>query len=272
VRALERIRGRERAARAQVEAANAKLIEADRLKDEFVALISHDLRTPLTSIMGFLELTRDERSGALSEEQRSYLEIVSRNSERLLHLVDDLLFAARLQSGALELSIDELDLAAMAEHTLEEARPRADAKQIALVAELEVVPPVLGDRRRIAQLLDNLVSNALKFTPDGGTVTVVVGSTRGRVVVEVRDTGIGIQPEETERLFDRFFRASTAVDRQISGSGLGLYIARAIVEAHNGTIGARSAVGSGTTLRVELPVFVAAEARGPVAQRQAGGT
>ena len=266
VRALEGIRVRERAARAEAEAArrqlaeqNERLREADRLKDEFVAMISHDLRTPLTSIMGFLELALDKETGPLNEEQRSYLEVVSRNSERLLRLVDDLLFAARLRSGGLELARQELDLGPIVRQACDESKPCASSHGVELVLDLAQAPPVLGDRGRLFQLLDNLISNGVKFTPEGGTVTVAVRPAGDRVALEVRDTGIGIPAAEEERLFERFFRASTAVDRQIPGTGLGLYIARAIVDAHEGTISVESEVGSGTTFRIELPAAVRAE-------------
>ena len=141
----------------------------------------------------------------------------------------------------------------------DESKPRASSHGVELVLDLAQAPPVLGDRGRLFQLLDNLISNGVKFTPEGGTVTVAVRPAGDRVALEVRDTGIGIPAAEEERLFERFFRASTAVDRQIPGTGLGLYIARAIVDAHEGTISVESEVGSGTTFRIELPAAVRAE-------------
>jgi signal transduction histidine kinase len=261
LRSLDAIRGRVRAAHSEavmaqnlLAAQNERLREADRLKDEFVAMISHDLRTPLTSIMGFLELAVDPESGPLTEEQRSYLDVVGRNSERLLALVNDLLFAARLQAGELRLDREDLDVAAIVRQSVREARPRADAKDIVLELDEAPVPPADADRGRIFQLLDNLISNAIKFTPERGRVDVRVRPQNGAIRIEVADTGIGIPEDERARLFDRFFRASTAVHRQIPGTGLGLYIARAIVEAHGGSIDVESADGSGTTFCVELPV------------------
>jgi signal transduction histidine kinase len=263
VRALERIRTRERAARRDAEAThrllaeqNERLREADRMKDEFVAMISHDLRTPLTSIIGFLELTLDEEAGPLTGEQRSYLEIVARNSDRLLQLVDDLLFAARLQSGELDLLQRELDMSAIVRDAVQAARPQAEARRIELAFEEEPTPPVLGDRGYLLRLLDNLISNALKFTPENGRIEVSVAPAGDTVHLVIRDTGIGIPTDEVERLFERFFRASTAVDQQIKGTGLGLYIARAIVDAHEGTILVESEVGVGTTFHIDLPAEV----------------
>ena len=256
--AVERLRGQERAARTEIEAArhlleeqNEQLRAADRLKDEFVALISHDLRTPLTSIMGYLELTLDDTP--LSDEQRGYLEVVERNSQRLLHLVNDLLFVARLEAGQLDLNPAQLDLAGIVRQAVEEAMPRAQAKGVTLTCNAEDLPKLTADKGRMFQLLDNLVSNAVKFTPEGGSVAVRVTREEDGACVEVADTGIGIARADLDRLFERFFRASTARDEQIPGTGLGLYIARAIVEAHGGSIHVTSERGAGTTFRAELP-------------------
>jgi signal transduction histidine kinase len=263
VRGLDRLRREEREARAEAEFArrllaeqNERLREADRLKDEFVALISHDLRTPLTSIMGYLELAMDD--DGLGEEPRSYLEVVQRNSERLLRLVNDLLFVARLEAGELDLHSSEVDLGACVRQAVEEARPRAAAKSIELGCEVQSVPELRADRGRMFQLLDNLISNAIKFTPEGGRVEVRLVQRDSRLRLEVADTGIGIAEGELGRLFERFFRATTATERHIPGTGLGLYIAGAIVGAHGGEIDVESTPGEGTTFCVELPLVVAA--------------
>ncbi len=210
LRSAERLRVRERQARgdaiaAQVKLAaqNERLVEADRLKDEFVALISHDLRTPLTSIIGYVELALDEDADLpLDDERHGYLEIVARSSQRLLHLVDDLLFVARLRAGRLELTPTPVDLGEIVAHTVDEMRPRAEQKALTLV--LDAPEPVLldADRGRMFQLLDNLVSNAIKFTPEGGRVELSVARTPGGGCVEIRDTGIGIGAAEAERVFE----------------------------------------------------------------------
>ncbi|MDP9261807.1 MAG: HAMP domain-containing histidine kinase, partial [Actinomycetota bacterium] len=270
LRALERLRERERSARADAEQAqmllamqNDQLVEADKLKDEFVALISHDLRTPLTSIIGYVELSLEDVEPPLDAERRGYLQIVSRSSERLLRLVDDLLFVARLQAGRLILERTDLDLCTIAAQAAQEARPRAEAKQL----ELEFIggSPVMieGDKGRLFQLLDNLISNAIKFTPEGGRVEVRVAPSEGMAVLEVRDTGIGLGPDEAELVFDRFFRSSRVVAQQVPGTGLGLFIARAIVGAHAGTIAASTRDGGGTTFHVELPARVASQPADP---------
>jgi signal transduction histidine kinase len=261
LRALERIRLRERKARSLAEETqfhlavqNERLLEADRLKDEFVALISHDLRTPLTSIIGYVELALDDDvEPTLDEERRSYLEVVSRSSERLLRLVDDLLFVARLQAGSLVLAPARLDLCELTGQAVEEARPRADAKKLTLSFLCSSPVAVEVDKGRMFQLLDNLISNAIKFTPEGGRVDVRVLSSTEGAVLEVNDTGIGLGPGEAELVFDRFFRSSRVAAQQVPGTGLGLFIARAITEAHGGRISAASRESGGTTFRIELP-------------------
>ena len=230
-----------------------RLRALDALKDEFVASVSHELRTPLTSIKGYLELVLDGEAGDLNEEQREYLGTVNRNSERLLRLVGDLLLVAQADAGRLELILGDIDLGTVAQESVESARPSAAAKRIQLELSADALPPLQGDRARLAQLLDNLVSNALKFTPEGGHVTVSLAQGDGRAVLEVRDTGIGIPAAEQEQLFERFFRARGATDRAIQGTGLGLSIARMIAESHGGQISFESVEGVGTTFRVELP-------------------
>jgi signal transduction histidine kinase len=257
VRGIERLTAAERlareeadAARAQLAAQNERLRELDALKDEFVSLVSHELRTPLTSIVGYVELLLDEEAG-LDEGQRRFLRVVERNSARLLTLVNDLLLVARIEQG-LELEREAVDVAELARESLETARPRAEEGGVELVLDAPPVPPVSADRGRLAQVLDNLVANAVKFTP-GGRAGIVLGRNGDDVSIEVFDTGIGIPEQEQRRLFGRFYRASTAVDRQIGGTGLGLYVTKAIVEAHGGTISFTSSEGEGTTFRVELP-------------------
>ena len=266
VRELERVGGErerlfasERAARAESEVTqrllrqqNDRLRELDRLKDEFVALVSHELRTPLTSITGYLELVQEDES--LGDDSRRFLDVVDRNSKRLLRLVSDLLFVAQIESGRLTLELGEANLQTIAEESVQALRPAAEAASVELRLDPAPVPALQGDPARLGQLLDNLVSNAVKFTPPGGRVVVALGASGDDVVLAVSDTGIGVPPAEQRRLFDRFFRASAAQERAIEGTGLGLTIARAIVDAHGGSIGFTSVEGEGTTFRVRLPL------------------
>jgi signal transduction histidine kinase len=232
---------------------NKRLRELDRLKDEFLSLVSHELRTPLTSIRGYLDLVLDGEAGEINPEQRRFLEAVERNSGRLLRLVGDLLFVAQADAGRLSLERASVDLSELAAHCVEEAAPAATEKSVSLVLLAQPVPSLVGDRGRLAQVLDNLVSNALKFTPEGGTVQVRTQADGDQVMLEVEDTGIGIPAADQPRLFERFFRSAVAEDQAIPGTGLGLAIVKAIVEAHSGQISISSREGVGTTFRVVLP-------------------
>jgi PAS domain S-box-containing protein len=242
--------------------------ESERVKSEFFALVSHELRTPLTAIMGYLELMRDEVE--LDAEARGFVDVVDRNAERLLGLVGDVLFVTQLEAGRFELQAGPVAFGDVVQAAVEVARPRARAGEIELRTALDAVPPLLADRDRLHQLLDHLVSNALKFTPPGGEVEVALTRDRDAVVLTVRDTGIGIAEDEQERLFERFYRTSEATERAVAGAGLGLTVCKAIVEGHGGSIGVTSRAGAGTTVRVVLPAHpaVGAGAVGVAARRQ----
>jgi signal transduction histidine kinase len=233
---------------------NKRLRELDRLKDEFLSLVSHELRTPLTSIRGYLDLVLDEEAGELNPEQHRFLKAVERNSGRLLRLVGDLLFVAQADAGRLTLERAKVDVSALAADCVEAARPVADQKRIDLQLAAVPVPALVGDRGRLSQVLDNLVSNALKFTPEGGRVAVRTSANGDHVELEVEDSGMGIPAAEQPRLFERFFRAAAATEQAIPGTGLGLAIVKAIVEAHAGRIEVVSVPDQGTTFRVELPL------------------
>ena len=269
LRELAEERGRlldaERAARNESEAVqrllseqNDRLRELDRLKDEFVSLVSHELRTPLTSIRGYIELLLEDLEPSETARRR-YLEVVERNSHRLLELVNDLLFLAQVEAGKLAIERKPVDLGLVVDECVEASAPAADAKGIVLAARVGRVRKLEGDRARLAQMLDNLVSNALKFTPKGGRVDVRLNADGETALLEIEDTGVGIPPEEQGRLFERFFRSSTATENAIPGTGLGLTITKAIVERHGGHIEIESRENAGTVVRVSLPL--AAERR-----------
>jgi PAS domain S-box-containing protein len=246
---LDRLLARERGQ-------NEELRELDRLKDEFVALVSHELRTPLTSIRGYLELVLDGEPENLSDEQRQFLGVVERNSERLQRLVGDLLFVAQVDAGRLALELGHLDAAEVGAEAVEAAKPAADQKGLELRLAGDPKAELIGDRARLSQLVDNLVSNAIKFTPNGGRVEVSVRSDGTNVSIEISDSGMGISVEEQDRLFQRFFRTAAATTQAIPGTGLGLAISKAIVDAHEGTIEVESVEGRGTTFRVTIPAHV----------------
>ena len=219
-----------------------------RVRDEFVAVVSHELRTPLTSILGFIELIGETE---MDEEQRSYLEVVERNANRLLYLVSDLLLVAEADDGRLRLDRRDLDLATLVRDSVESARAAAERKEITLTSSAEPAP-LLGDPLRLAQVLDNLISNAIKYTPDRGRVVVTAWTHDDRAWVEVTDSGIGIPVADRQKIFERFYRVRGK--NAASGAGLGLAITKTIVDAHGGTISLESELGAGTSFRVSLPL------------------
>jgi PAS domain S-box-containing protein len=228
--------------------------EAERLKDEFFALVSHELRTPLTSIMGYLELLAEDGEGKLDDEDWHHLEVMQRNADRLLRLVGDILLVAQVQAGTFTVHPTQMDVSTLIEHAVEAAMPKAEATDISLNLHGRPTPPIEGDHDRLAQLVDNLITNALKFTPAGQRIDVTCCTRDGDVLIEVANTGSYLSPAEQEQLFERFYRASDAVGGAIGGVGLGLAICRAIAEAHGGEISVRSEVDDGTTFSVRLPV------------------
>jgi signal transduction histidine kinase len=230
--------------------------EAERVKEEFFALVSHELRTPLSSIVGYVELLVEETEDeALTDAERQrFLEIVERNARRLQRLVGDLLFVARLEAGKLDLQKTDVDLSQTARDSVEAARRQAERGGVKLSEEIVDGLALHGDPDRLGQVMDNLLSNALKFTPDGGEVGLRLFALDGTAEVEVWDTGIGIPADEQARLFERFFRATTATEAAVPGVGLGLSITRAIVESHGGRLSFTSTEGKGTTFRIELPL------------------
>jgi signal transduction histidine kinase len=233
----------------------ASLQESERSRDEFFALVSHELRTPLTSIIGYVQLVLDDE--ALGRDARRFLQIVHRNGQRLLRLVGDMLFVAQVEAGRLSLDREPVAVRAVVVDGVDAARPAAEDVGVNLefVEDPSGDPDfVVGDRDRLAQALDNLISNALKFSARNATVTVSLRQADGWVNVEVIDTGDGIPLVEQERLFDRFARSESAIDRGVPGAGLGLAVVKAIVEAHDGSVELESALGRGTTVRLRLPL------------------
>ena len=229
--------------------------EVARMKDQFVGMISHELRTPLSAIIGFLDLLRHDPEQPLTEQQVDFVDIIERNAQRLLALVGDLLFTAQVESGRFPIAPHSLDVRDSLRLATESARPHAEREGVQLRLELPAESLELpADAGRLGQALDNLISNAIKFTPRGGTVTASAARTDGAVTVTVSDTGIGIPVAEQADLFSRFFRASTATENAIPGVGLGLNITHAIAVAHGGSIRVTSAEGEGTTFELTLPL------------------
>jgi signal transduction histidine kinase len=251
-------------AREQVTAQNAQLLELDQMKDEFVALISHELRTPLTSIRGYVELLRQDLPNAPLEQQEKFLSVVERNADRLLVLVNDLLFMAQIEVGKVELNRVETDLVSLAEECVAAAQPVAEERRIEVKIDSQSRPVLSADRARLAQVLDNLLSNALKFTPPGGEVEIRIAASEDTASLEMSDTGMGISAEDQTHLFSSFFRSSSANAAAVPGTGLGLAISKGIVEAHGGEISVQSREGHGSTFRIVLPAGGALPLESPV--------
>ncbi len=223
------------------------------VRREFVANVSHELKTPLTVIRGFVETMIDDPSMEAST-RAGFLERIRVQSDRLSALVADLLTLSRVESGEDALRHEPLDLGRIARASFHALAPSAERKHLAFELKLGPDPvAVLGDEHHLRLLIDNLLDNAVKYTPEGGRVTLAVGSENGVATVEVGDTGIGIEPVHRERIFERFYRVDKGRSREMGGTGLGLSIVKHVVAAHGGEIAVESALGKGTRFKVKLP-------------------
>ncbi|MDZ4064600.1 MAG: ATP-binding protein, partial [Coriobacteriia bacterium] len=207
------------------------------MKNEFVSMVSHELRTPLTSIKGYVDLIVDGEAGEINDIQREFLQIVQENSDRLVELINDLLDISRMESGRVHLKPEPLELPEIVQGVLDTFRTYANQSDVALSAEVaDDLPRVAGDRDRVGQVMMNLVSNAIKYSPGGGAATIGVRREGDLVVVSISDSGIGISEEDQAKLFTKFFRVDSTLTREIGGTGLGLSICKTVVELMGGTI------------------------------------
>jgi PAS domain S-box-containing protein len=235
--------------------ANEELKSLDRMKDDFLSNVSHEFKTPLTSIQGYSQLISDGTLGEVNEQQQKAVETVLRNSERLRRLVDSLLYLSRAQSGKLNYSFEKLDIKDILEHAVQDLALQAASKNIELITDIPSDIPQLDlDRDKMMDVFVNLIDNAVKFTPDGGKVTVSAHVSEGSMYLDVEDTGIGIPENKIPMLFQRFYQVDSSVKRRYGGTGLGLYICKKIVEDHKGDIYVNSEEGKGTTVHVRLPM------------------
>jgi signal transduction histidine kinase len=228
--------------------------ELDRLKSEFLTVVSHELQTPLTAIKGALELVMDDDTGQLSRVQRRFLETIDRNSARLVGLVGDLLDLSRLEAGRVELEPQPLDTPSLVRGALAAVSNLFEARGTHLLLNVpESVPPILGDRRRVEQILTNLLANAAKYTPAGGVVEVAASCMNGHVTLSVADNGPGVPAAERDIVFDKFDRGRYAQEHGEAGSGLGLAIVKSLVDLHGGSVRVEDSVPRGARFVVELP-------------------
>jgi two-component system phosphate regulon sensor histidine kinase PhoR len=246
-------------ARSSAEAERARAERADQSRQELIVSVSHELRTPIASIRAHVEsLTmREDETHPLDAETARYLDVIARETERLSALVDDLLAVARAESGELKLTATPVSVTQVMRHVREALGPMARRqRKVTLVDRLpeDGLPPVLADPDRLTQVMMNLVRNAVAYTPEGGLVSVEAGADGpDAVTLTVADTGIGIPPEDMDRVFDRFYRSDASRARSTGGFGLGLSIARELIEAMGGTISVQSEVGAGSRFTVRLP-------------------
>ncbi|OLC52144.1 MAG: hypothetical protein AUH85_17745 [Chloroflexi bacterium 13_1_40CM_4_68_4] len=241
----------------QIQEKSRELELASRHKSEFLANMSHELRTPLNAINGFSEVLQEQMAGPLNDRQVEYVSDILESGKLLLSLINDILDLSKVEAGRMELEPSEFSLFDVLTNALTLVRERAARQHISLGLELQPgLERITADERKVKQIVVNLLSNAVKFTPDGGRVDVVGARRDGALEVSVHDTGIGIAPDERERIFEEFQQAASARGRE--GTGLGLTLAKRFVELHGGKIWVESEVGKGSTFRFTLPIAASA--------------
>jgi len=246
---------------ATLKATNLELAQASQVKSEFLARMSHDLRTPLNAVMGFTDLLLTQQVGPLTDKQQRYLGHVANAGRHLLELINDILDLTRVESGRLEIHPEPCDVPLILDEMLALFRTQAQVKRMTLAVEIGTpLGELMADRIRLQQIVHNLLSNALKFTAEGGLVTVTARQTGMELEITVRDTGIGIPPEDHQRIFEAYEQAGAAEGRQ-KGTGLGLAITKRLVELHGGSIRVESAPGQGSAFIVRLPGASPTDAR-----------
>ena len=254
----------------RLEKAVERMQEVDRLKSSFLATMSHELRTPLTSVIGYSEMLIEGLAGELKNEQREYMKTILSKAEHLLQLISGILDVSMLESGSIELRRDPVVMPELVESVIATVRPTLRKRQIRFVKSDRPLPPALGDRQKIRDILRNLLTNAIKFTPEGGQIEVTLDtgplrpddfphvdpSAHRAVQVTIADSGIGMSPDEQARIFEPFFQVDSSSTRRYGGSGLGLTLAKRYVEALGGNIWVDSTPGSGSSFTVALPAEV----------------
>jgi signal transduction histidine kinase len=239
----------------EIEDKSGQLEAANRHKSEFLANMSHELRTPLNAIIGFSEVLLEHMFGELNEKQDEYVDDVLSSGRHLLSLINDILDLSKVEAGRMELELAQFDLPLAVENTITLMRERASRHGISLHREVDKrLGDFVGDERKIKQILLNLLSNAVKFTPEGGRVEVKAVMVDGSVEISVSDTGIGIAPEDQEKIFEEFRQVGADYAQKREGTGLGLTLTKKFVEMHGGKIWVESEQGKGSTFKFTLPI------------------
>jgi len=230
-----------------------RLQELDQMKSDFIAITSHELRTPITAIRGFVKTLLRNRDRLSEEQIANFMEIIDRQSGRLARLVEDLLFVSRIEAGTIRLQMEEVDLATLMKEAVE-ALGQEGRSRVRLSVRPEGARVVI-DPQRVEQVVRNLAENALKFSASESTVEVAASVNDGTVEMAVTDHGVGIAPEDLPQVFDRFHQVGEVFTREAEGAGLGLYITKRLAEAMNGTVSVTSTPGEGSTFRVTVPTM-----------------
>lgn len=228
------------------------LERSNQVKDEFISTVSHELRTPLVSMLGYIDLLLEGDAGEINEDQEEFLRIVFKNTQRLDALINDLLDVQKLDTGQIEFARDEVLLSELLAESAEPFKEQAEEKGLMFTTDIAPNITIVGDKMRLSQAFANLTSNAVKYTKDGG-VHLALTAEAGKATVQIKDTGIGLTPEEINRLFDRFFRADDDYVKEVGGTGLGLSITQAIINEHHGEIQVHSEKGKGSEFIINFP-------------------
>ena len=246
---------------------NIKLKKLDQIKSNFLNVTSHELRTPMSAIKGYIQMILKQTLGKTTEDQRNALNVVLRNTDRLDHLIQDILDISRLESGTLKLIPEKIDVKKMMEETVETMQSSADLKHITINAKVEDnIPEITVDQERIKQVIINIISNAIKFSPDGSIINIRSKKDKDLILLEIQDFGRGIPKDKQKRIFETFYQVDSGMDRKFGGAGLGLAISRGIVLAHGGEIWVESIVGKGSifyfTISIKPVVSIGEEFKG----------
>ena len=252
--------------------ANAQLIRLNKAKSDFVSAVSHELRTPLAAIKGYASLLRGGQFGPLQTAQTERLTKIERHTDLLTKLINNLLDIARIESGRVTMDRRPIDAQELFASLLDLLKPQLDAKHIGLAVNTDGVTQLLGDPTHLPRVFINLLDNAVKYTPEGGSILISIQREDGHLLTQIHDTGRGIDATELHNLFQEFYRAADPINEQIRGTGLGLTLVKRIVEAHEGTIWVESELGKGTTFSFTLPACAERSEAGRSAAEPSGGT
>ncbi len=230
--------------------------EIDQMKNEFISTVSHELRTPLTAIKGFIDLILQGEAGKINKDQKEFLEIAKQNTDRLVKLISDLLDISKIESGRLRIRREPVYIDELIEKSIMTFSKEIEKKGIQLILSLDKPLPIIsGDFDRLSQVLNNLISNAIKYTKDDGKIEIIAYRRENKLIIEVKDNGIGISKKDQEKLFDKFFRVDSSLTQEVGGAGLGLAITKSIISMHSGEIWVKSKLEKGSSFCFSLPIM-----------------